>query len=190
MKRQPRYLLFTATVALSWLAMQAVNELGHALAAVASGGQVERVILHPATLSYTQLSRNPHPSFVTWMGPIVGTALPTVILGLARLLRWRGWYVIQFFAGFCLIANGAYIALGSFDGVGDAGDLLRHGTPRYLLWLFGAITIPIGLWLWNGLGPHFGVGPHAGKPDRVVFYAVTTLLLVTIVLELLFSSLR
>ncbi len=188
MKRQPQYLFFAATLAFCWLAMQAVHEIGHMSAALLSGGHVVRVILHPATFSYTQLSRNPHPNLVTWMGPIIGTIVPIALLLLARALRWRGWYVFRFFAGFCFIANGVYIAFGSLGNIGDAGDLLRHGSPIYLLWMFGAITIPIGLWLWNGLEPHFGLGPNASTPDPMVCYVVTALLVIVVLLELLLST--
>ncbi len=162
MKRQHQFLLIVATLAFSWLAMQAVHELGHVAAACVSGGQVEQVVLYPTTISYTRLGNNPYPLFVAWMGPVVGAALPVVAFVIARGCRLRLWYVFQFFAGFCLIANGAYLAFGSFDGVGDAGDILRHGAHIWLLWLFGLITIPIGLWLWYGLGPYFGLGANAG----------------------------
>lgn len=188
MKRQPRHLLIAVTLALSWLAMQAVHEFGHVIGAMLSGGRVVRVILHPAAFSYTELSRNPHPNLVTWMGPLAGTTLPLIFAAWSRCRRWRGWYVFQFFAGFCFIANGAYIAFGTWGNIGDAGDLLRHGSPIYLLWMFGAITIPIGLWLWNGLGMHFGLGPNAREPNPWVCYVVTALLVIVVVLELLLST--
>ena len=34
--------------------------------------------------------------------------LPVVLWGLAALARWKGAFVLRFFAGFCLVANGAY----------------------------------------------------------------------------------
>ena len=111
MKRQPQIILVAAMLGFSWLAMQAVHELGHVAAAVVSGGRIDRVVLHPATISFTQLAANPHPLLVAWTGPIVGAALPVLISFAARASHWRGWYLIQFFAGFCLIANGAYYPL-------------------------------------------------------------------------------
>jgi hypothetical protein len=69
-----------------------------------------------------------------------------------------------------MVANGAYIAFGSFDGIGDCGTMLRHGSPMWSLWLFGAITIPIGLWLWHRQGEHFGLGAAKGKVDRNAAY--------------------
>jgi hypothetical protein len=74
-------------------------------------------------------------------------------------VRLPGAFVLRFFAGFCLIANGAYIAAGSFGRVGDCGEMLRHGSAVWQLWLFGAVAVPAGLWLWHRLGPHFGLGP-------------------------------
>jgi len=188
MKRQPQIILIAATLGFSWLAMQAVHELGHVAAAVVSGGRVVRVVLHPATISFTQLAANPRPLFVAWMGPIVGVALPVLILIAARALHWRGWYLIQFFAGYCLIANGAYLSFGALGHVGDAGDLLRLGAPVWLLWMFGVVTIPVGLCLWNGLGPYFGLGANSGQVDRAAAFVMVTCFVLVATVELVFSS--
>jgi hypothetical protein len=82
-----------------------------------------------------------------------------------------GAYLARFFAGFCLVANGAYIAFGSIDRVGDCGEMLRHGSRPWQLWLFGALTMPAGLWLWHGQGPHFGLGEARGKVSPKAAYA-------------------
>jgi hypothetical protein len=188
MKRQHQFVLIAATLGFSWLAMQVVHEFGHVVAAAASGGRVAEVVLHPAAISHTRLAANPHPLLVVWMGPLVGTVLPLAATVLARAYLLPGWYIVQFFAGFCLIANGAYLAFGSLGGVGDAGDLLRYGTPTWLLWLFGVITIPIGLRLWDDLGPHFGLGSSAGHVDRAAAYVMLAGLILLIVVEVAFSS--
>src|SRR5262249_58069910 len=73
-----------------------------------------------------------------------------------------GAFVLRFFAGFCLLANGLYVGVGAFDGVGDCGEMLRHGSSLWQLWLFGTLTAPVGLWLWHKQGPHFGLGPAKG----------------------------
>ena len=146
-------LLFTiSVVALSWFAMMAVHELGPVIGAFATGGSVTRLVLHPLTISRTDVSPNPNPGTVVWLGPMLGCALPLIFLGL--VLRRSGTLqnIAQFFAGFCLIANGGYIAFGSFFQVGDCGDMLRTGTPIWLMLLFGAVTIPFGLYLWHRLG--------------------------------------
>jgi hypothetical protein len=141
--------------------MQAVHELGHVLGAQLTGGQVARLVLHPFSFSRTDLAHNPHPLPVVWLGPVFGAIAPLVLWGIACLARLPGAFVLRFFAGFCLIANGVYLGIGSLAGVGDCGDLLRHGAALWQLWLFGAITVPAGLWLWNGQGRRFGLGPHA-----------------------------
>jgi hypothetical protein len=179
--------LVTASLAASWLAMQAVHEFGHVAGAWISGGEVAEVVLHPATISYTRLAENPNPLFVVWMGPLVGIAVPLVAWAIARGAKLPGWYLVQFFAGFCLVANGAYLAFGSFAQVGDAGDLLRHGTRITLLWLFGLITIPLGLWLWNGLGPFFGLGSKRGEVNRSAAYVSLGVLTAIVVAELVLS---
>ena len=79
-----------------------------------------------------------------------------------------GAFVLRFFAGFCLVANGIYIGVGSFDRIGDCGDLLRHSAPIWHLWVFGALAAPAGLWLWHRQGPHFGLGVAKGQVHRGV----------------------
>jgi hypothetical protein len=81
-----------------------------------------------------------------------------------------GTFVLRFFAGFCLIANGSYLGAGSFTHIGDAGEMLKHGADPWHLWLFAVLTVPTGLWLWNGLGPHFGLGKSNGAVSREVTY--------------------
>jgi hypothetical protein len=83
--------------------------------------------------------------------------------------------------------TGAYIGVGSFGRIGDAGDMLRHGSPIWSLWLFGAATFPLGLYLWNGLGPHFGLGAAAGKVDHRAAYVCCGLLVLTVILEVALS---
>ncbi len=162
--------LMLSTLLGSWLAMQAVHELGHVVAALISGGSVAQVVLHPATISRTDLAANPHPLLVAWAGPIIGIAVPLLLWGLAVAFRFSAAFVPRFFAGFCLIANGLYIGGGSFSGVGDCGEMLRHGSSPWQLWLFGAVASPLGLWLWHGLAPQFGLGPEAQPVSRRLAY--------------------
>ncbi|HEV3136292.1 MAG TPA: hypothetical protein VGZ26_00285 [Pirellulales bacterium] len=179
--------LMVLLIGFSWLVMMAVHEIGHVLNAKLSGGMIERVVLSPFEISRTDVSPNPHPQFVAWGGAIWGTTIPLVLMALARFTARTYTYLAVFFAGFCCLANGLYLAAGSFAGVGDAGDLLRHGAARWQLWLFGVPVSILGLWLWNGLGPSFGFGPAPGKVDSRVVVGLGVALLIIVVLELLFS---
>jgi hypothetical protein len=136
----------------SWLMMQAIHELGHVVGAWLTGGTVERVVLHPLAISRTDLAENPQPLIVAWCGPITGAALPLIAWTLASVVRLPGKRSLQFFAGFCLVANGFYIGLGSFNRIGDCGDMLRHGAAIWHLWLFGTAAASAGLFLWHRLG--------------------------------------
>src|SRR3954447_21268779 len=146
--------------------MQVVHELGHVLGARAGGERVERVVLQPLTISRTDASHDRHPLLVVWGGPLVGVILPLGALAVTRLFRSDWTYLLRFFAGFCLVANGVYLGVGSFEGVGDAGDLLRYRAPGWQLIAFGLACVPCGLFLWHGLGPHFGRGEAKGRVDR------------------------
>lgn len=144
-------------LAACWYGMMIVHELGHVIGAWLTGGVVERVELHPLRISRTDLSFNPHPLVVIWSGPILGCAIPLLLwLAMRKFVPAYG-FLIRFFAGFCCIANGAYLSVGSIDSIGDAGDLLRHQCPVGYLWLSGFILVPSGFALWNGIGPSFGI---------------------------------
>jgi hypothetical protein len=190
MKRQHQLLLIASTLGFSWLAMQAVHELGHILAAWATGGRIADVKLHPAAISYTMLSVNPHPLFVAWMGPLIGTALPMLAWLIARFKGLRGWYILQFFAAFCLVANGAYLAGGALYDMGDAAELLRFDASYLQIGLFSASAMFVGFWLWNGLGTHFGLEGADGRVDRTVAYVVTWFLFAIVAIELMFTVVR
>jgi hypothetical protein len=163
-------ILIVSTVLGSWLGMQAVHEFGHVLGAWLTGGRVAQVVLHPLTISRTDLAENPHPLPVVWAGPLLGVLLPLFLWSIAAAFHVPGAFVLRFFAGFCLIANGAYIAVGSFDHIGDAGVMLRQGSPTWQLWLFGIVAVPLGLWLWHRQGRHFGLGPTRGHVNPVIAY--------------------
>ena len=51
----------------------------------------------------------------------------------------------------------------------------------------GAVTFPLGLYLWHGLGPNFGLGAAAGKVDRRAAWASCVLLVATLIVELALS---
>ena len=155
MHRLRQVVFLVVTLAACWLGMQAIHELGHCLGALLTGGRVERVVLNPLTISRTDLAENPQPLVVAWAGPALGAVLPLFVWAIAAFTRLPGKRFLQFFAGFCLIANGLYIAFGSFDRIGDCGDLLRHGAAIWQLWLFGAVTSPLGLLLWHKMKPRF-----------------------------------
>jgi hypothetical protein len=186
MKRFGQFSLITSFLALSWLGFMVVHEFGHVLTAWLTGGSVSRVVLHPLQISLTVLAHNPHPQLVAWGGPVFGSLLPLGLLGAARRLRLPGLYLFRFLAGFCLVANGLYLFGDTFEQGGDGGTLLSHGAAQWQLLLFGALTMPVGFWLWHGLGPHFGFGPTQGKVTRAAAITSASLLAVLVLLELAF----
>lgn len=97
------------TLAFSWLYMQWTHELGHILTGLATGAELDRVILNPLKFSMTQFASNPRPHITTWGGPVLGV----------------------------LLANGLYIGLGAITPFADAQDLIEYGSPRWLLAVFG-----------------------------------------------------
>ncbi len=175
-------------VTLCWYGMMAIHELGHVIGAWATGGTVTRVFLHPLSISRTDVSPNPSPGIVVWLGPVVGSFLPLLSL---TMLRRHGSLrsVIQFFAGFCLVANGAYISVGSLGGVGDCGQMLRCGTPIWMMVAFGVLTVPGGLMIWHRLGSvRQFFGAETTVTPRLVYATAIALSLLLLAVFVLFPK--
>lgn len=98
-----------------------------------------------------------------------------------------GW--LRFFAGFCLVANGAYLGAAFWMPVGDGFDLLRHGVPVWQPVLFGIIGVSLGLSLWHGLGPMFGLVRDAEPVPRALFWGVIAVLGIVVAAGLLGNGL-
>jgi hypothetical protein len=174
-----------STLLLSWLLMQAVHEAGHVLGARLTGGDVQRVVLSPLAISRTDVSPNPWPLAEVWAGPLGGVMFPSAMWLAAKL--WikplAAW--LRFFTGFCLIANGCYLGYAVIEPVGDAEELLRHGTPLWMLSLFGLITVPLGFRLWHGLGTEFGWGPNGRRISWTQTFATCGVLIAVVAAELM-----
>jgi hypothetical protein len=181
MTRLRQAVLIVTFIGFSWLAMQVVHEAGHLLVARVTGGEVINVGLHPLIFSHTDVGENPHPLAEVWGGPIVGSALPLLAFGVAAVCRLPGVYLLRFFAGFCLVANGIYIGVGWLIANGaDPWVMRENGSPTWVLVLFGLLTFPLGLYLWHRQGPHFGLGAAKGSVSlrgalvsTVLFLALT-----------------
>lgn len=183
----------------SWLGMQIVHECGHAVGAWLTDGRVVRVVLHPLAISRTDVNPNPVPAVVVWLGPIAGCCLPILTACLLTQIHrcnamhataklWQrassmGW----FFAGFCLIANGAYLVFGTLDRVGDCGEMLRTGTPAWAIYSFGTLAIVLGFSCWQQLGSFRDwFNSQERSQSEAVAISVATMLLVA--LEVLLTA--
>ena len=167
---------FLTVLLFSWLYMQWTHELGHILTGVATGAEIDRVILNPFRFSMTQFASNPHPHHTTWGGPIlgvlIGAGLP--ILLSIRLKSARASLLVV--AAFVLAANGLYIGLGAFHPIADASDLVRHGSPRWVLGVFGLVCC-VGARVI--ISPVINQGLRCESWGQSVVYAIGTLVLAT-----------
>ncbi len=164
--------------------MMVVHEAGHVLHLLATGGSIEQITLHPLKLSHTLPDANPHPLMTVLGGPLWGVLLPVLFWWIVgRILPTRS-YLAAFFAGFCLVANGAYLVGDAILQGGDGREFVQHGVPPWVLVLAGLPIAAAGLWVWNGLGSHFGFGESRGRVSRGDAYAMTALTLVLILAEL------
>jgi hypothetical protein len=83
-KRLYQILLIGTFLPLCWLLMQAVHELGHVAAGIATSGTVAKVVLHPLAISRTDTSGSLHPLLVVWAGPMAGVLIPFALLALGK----------------------------------------------------------------------------------------------------------
>jgi hypothetical protein len=104
------------------------------------------------------------------------------------MAKMPGSFVLRFFAGFCLVANGLYISLGSFGRIGDCGEMLRHGSELWHLWLLGLVTVPGGIWLWHGQGAEFGLGKSAKPVSPFNAYSCAAVCLLIMTSELILGG--
>lgn len=187
MKRTNQFILIATFIPFCWLAFMAVHELGHVVAANLTGGTVTKIVVHPLAISRTDVSPNLNPLAVVWTGPVLGVLLPLLFWGAVCSFQIPGDYLARFFAEFCLIGNGAYIGVGSFEQIGDAGDMLKNGSPIWTLWLFGIVSVAIGFLMWHRLGSKFGLGESKGDVDPWAAYLsvalLTFILLATVLLS-------
>ncbi|WP_432797864.1 hypothetical protein [Poriferisphaera sp. WC338] len=136
------------TPIICWYGMLFTHKLGHIAAALLT--DATGINLHFPLLGFPQtiVQHNPHPLLEIWAGPTLGNLMPLGLLLLSiRAKRFQNFAAT--FTGFCLLANGAYIGLGGIDQIGDAGDLLRHSSPLWILILFGITSISFGLYIWH-----------------------------------------
>ncbi|MDA7977170.1 MAG: hypothetical protein MPJ50_00195 [Pirellulales bacterium] len=183
-QRMPQLVLIVSTLGVFWLGMQIVHEAGHLLAAWFVGADVKHVILHPLKISQTQLEQRPPPVSVVWCGSLFGMAAPLVCYATWEFLRLPGGYLWRCFAGFCLLANGTYLAAGALANVGDAHDLLLAGIPTWRVVGVGLLSAPPGLWMFRRQIQHFGLGQAAGRVSVDAAYVMAFLLLAIVSLEL------
>ena len=182
--RYKRYVFVGFVLVLSWFSMMIVHESGHVIHSWFSGGVVKQVILYPTVFSQTEMKINPYPIFVAWGGMLWGTIIPLILLGIVRGFKISSWYIFQFFAGFCFVANGFYFIIGGIDSTGDPGDIIFYGISSILVIIAGIIEACIGFLLWHGLSKAFGIGVPGSRTNLNHFGCVFIVLIMILLIEI------
>ncbi len=149
-------LLLVGLLPTCWLGMMLAHEGGHILAALVSGGTVLRLEWPLLGFSRADVSPNPHPLLVAWAGPLFGAIAPSLLSLVLRAARRRS-LVADIVSGFCLLANGAYLGIGSLGRIGDTAEMLKRGSPFWILSTVGGLLMLAGLVQWHALGPRMGI---------------------------------
>lgn len=146
-------------VVAAWYVMLATHELGHGLHALLSGVTVLNINFPLIGFPYTQVGTPTRSLFLLWGGFIWGCGIPmsayfAVCAMKNRTVLWLRREV-GFLAGFCLLANGAYLAAGAVYQIGDAAEMIRAGSPLGLLVTIGIVLAAFGLLFWHRLKLQF-----------------------------------
>ena len=167
---------------LSWQVMTTTHELGHVGAALASGGRIQSVDLPLLGISSTNVAPNPAPGFVVWAGPLAGCALPLLLMILVPRRCAASCLIARFLSGFSLMANGAYIAGGSFHAIGDCAQMYQTGTPQWVMLVAGSTMSVCGLIIWHRMGSlgQFFASPQFITRRVLMSTAIATLLVVVL----------
>lgn len=132
--------LLIADIGWLWVLMLLTHEVGHGVAALLTGGEIVSADLRPGVLGHTLVEPNPQPHWVVWGGFLSGCVIPLGAWGLVRVTVPKLSGDLRLLSGFCLLANGAYLATGGGESLTDTGVLLSLG------WSYPAL-IAIGLLL-------------------------------------------
>lgn len=118
-----RLLTFGLLLVASWGVMTVTHEAGHLVGGWACGGTLREARLYPWELPYSIFEPDPRPLVTLWAGPVLGVLVPLAAAAVVR--RPWAWFV----ADFCLLANGAYLAVAWVTGDRhlDTPKLLAHG---------------------------------------------------------------
>lgn len=120
--------------------MTITHESGHVVAGWLSGGTLKAADLLPWHLPFSIFDPDPNPLLTLWGGLLLGIAVP---LGLAFLIQ-REW--MWFIANFCVLANGAYIAIAWLlgDRFLDTPKMLELGASPITMCIYCLTTIGFG----------------------------------------------
>lgn len=143
--------VLVAAIAWAWLAMLLTHELGHIVAVPLTGGELTYVNVYPGQIPSTLAGANPRPGVVLWAGFFSGWLIPQ---GVALLLRGGILrHAARCWAGFCWVANGAYLAFGGLERFADTAQLIRLGWSAWLLVPAGVAAAVLGYWQFRAALP-------------------------------------
>jgi len=131
-----KILYFAVVLITAWCVMLLAHEAGHLLGGYLSGATLREFELRPWKLPYSLHNPNPHPLITLWAGPVLGVVGPLLVLAI-----WST-AVTRLIAGFCLLANGVYLAVGGLTGDRflDTAQLLEAGASPLAIGLYCLIT--------------------------------------------------
>ncbi len=158
MKTFQRFLIVLGAYVFAYNASSIMHELGHALAVIATGGEVSFIEVSPFSWSYTHYISDPEPMATSWGGFLWGTMIGVFTFLILWIVRSRLSLFGAVFAVTSLAYAGIYMLVGAVLRIGDSAALMWMGIPQAVLIAIGGMLLLLVLPLILPLGVLLGIG--------------------------------
>jgi len=157
-KTLQKCLIALGLIVFAYNAITIVHELGHAAAAMATGGEVDRIEVSPVSWSYAHFVSDPEPRATSWGGFLAAATIGPLVFFIVWGVKSRFslWGLMLAMAG--LVGSGVYMLVGAIIGIGDSASLMARGISPGILIIIGIGLICAGLPFLLLLGSLLGVG--------------------------------
>lgn len=132
----------------------AFHELGHVVAVLLDGGQIQQFYLNPFSWSWNLGKNINSPLFTAWGGVSFGLTLSTLPLISVIWIRQLTIRVPVLVISACaFLINGIYLLVGIFIDIGDGRDLIQYGVSTKLIFSLGFLYLIAAFSLWMIIQP-------------------------------------
>jgi len=169
----------------------ALHELGHVIAVLLDGGQIQQFFLNPFSWSWNLGKSVNNPVFTAWGGVSFGLILSTLpLIGIIWIRSIYYWVLVLVTAGCALLINGIYLVVGVFINVGDGRELIKLGVSSKLIFSLGLLYMIAAFSLWMIIQPLLGIGKNVPFLKRFLILSsgIFPYLLIIFFYNLVFNS--
>ncbi|MBS2098167.1 hypothetical protein [Carboxylicivirga linearis] len=161
-------LLLIGGFAIAYNTSVALHELGHTVAVLIDGGQIQEFVLNPFSWSWNLGQNVSNITFTAWGGVTFGLFF-SMLPFLLNFIIHSGTYqfLSKITAAYALLFNGVYLVAGTLFDFGDGGELADLGISKELLLILGSIYLISSFIIWINLQYHLGMNKQTSFLQRL-----------------------